>query len=463
VDISGVTVTSGSTFAEAGIAFFGTAGRVSESIVGPLRVAADSAELADNPHGWGIVKTGFVQGAGKGTVESEVTVADSVVKGYQSGGILFDGGRGPDGDPANAVRTGLRNHGYVSRTVVQGTPNRLYPQTGVRFTGGVDGFLNDSRISGNYFTPDPARSYGLLLADAGIETARGLSAARDSLTGNGYAVYNATADGSTVRADAPVVVSGSYLGSAAPVTTGPGNPSTGVEAVSGGGSVTVSSRATGELATVPSGVGTVTDHAPSAQLVDPAPGTTVAVGQAVHPLARGLDDFAVRSATLLLDGEPVATTAEAPYAFVFVPGAEYAGRTVSLATVVTDSAGHTARSAAVSLEVAAPVTTTPTTPTTVGPLHPTLRVVGVVKQPRKGTAAVVVRVDTAGTVAVTGRKLATVTRAAGGTVRVPIRLKPGVRRSLRVHGHVTVRVAVTFTAASGGTAHATRRVVITKR
>ena len=36
VDISGVTVTSGDTWAEAGIAFYGAAGRVSESRVGPL-------------------------------------------------------------------------------------------------------------------------------------------------------------------------------------------------------------------------------------------------------------------------------------------------------------------------------------------------------------------------------------------------------------------------------------------
>src|SRR5690606_26672271 len=96
VDISGVTVTSGNVFAEAGIAYFGAAGRVSESVVGPLKVATTPEELAANPHGWGIVKTSVIQGAGPGTVENEVTVTGSVITGYQSGGILFDGARGVD-------------------------------------------------------------------------------------------------------------------------------------------------------------------------------------------------------------------------------------------------------------------------------------------------------------------------------------------------------------------------------
>jgi hypothetical protein len=461
VDISGVTVTSGKTYAEAGIAFFGTAGRVSESVVGPLKVASDADELADNPHGWGIVKTGFVQGAGKGTVESEVTVANSVVKGYQSGGILFDGGRGADGDAGNTVRTGIRNHGYVTKTVVQGTPNRRFPQTGVKFTNGVDGFVNDSRITGNYYTPDPAQSFGLLLADAGIDGEKGLTGARDSITGNGYAVYNAAADGTTVRTGAPFVLSGSYVGSANPVTTGPGNPNTGTEGVSGSGSVTVSSRSSSEPGSVPSTVGTVVDDAPSAELASPADGTKVTAGQTVYPLARGVDDFAVASATLLIDGKAVATTGEAPYAFAFTPGAEYGGRTVSLATVITDSSGQTTTSAPVSLKVAKPATTVP--PTSVGPLTPTVKVVKVVKKPRKGAASLVVAVNTRGTVTLTGAKLKKVARATTGSVQVPLQLKAGAKKTLRTTGKVKVKVTVTFTAASGGSVRTTKTVVVTKR
>ncbi len=72
VDISGVTVTSGKVWAEAGIAYFGAAGRISNSVVGPLKVATNAADLAENPHGWGIVKTNRLLGAGSGTVETEL-------------------------------------------------------------------------------------------------------------------------------------------------------------------------------------------------------------------------------------------------------------------------------------------------------------------------------------------------------------------------------------------------------
>ena len=464
VDISGVTVTAGNTFAEAGIAFFGTAGRVSESVVGPMKVASSADELADNPHGWGIVKTGLVQGAGPGTVESEVTVANSVVKGYQSGGILFDGARGADGSADNVVRTGIRNHGYVTRTVVTGKPSKLFAQTGVKYTSGVDGFVNDSRITGNYFTPDPARSYGLLLTDAGTDTAGRLTGARDSITGNGYAVFNANADNSVVRTGAPFDLSGSYIGSATPVSGGVGDPSTGTEGVSGGGSVTVSSRSSGVLGTVPSGVGAIADEAPSAALVNPGSGTQVKVGQTVYPLARGLDDFAVRSATLLLDGKSVATTTEAPYAFTFTPGAEYSGKTVALATVVTDSSGQTTESAPVSVKVVKTATPAPPAPpTTVGPLKPTLQVVKVVRHPHAGSVTLVLAVNTRGTITLTGAKVARVARTTTGTARMGVKLKPAVRKALRRTGKVKVKVAVTFTAASGGTVRTTKTVTIVKK
>jgi hypothetical protein len=460
VDISGVTVTSGDTWAEAGIAFFGAAGRVSESVVGPLRTAADADELADHPHGWGVVKTGMLLGAGRGTVESEVTVANSVVTGYQSGGILFDGARGKDGAADNTVRTGIRQHGYVNGTVVKGRPNRVYPQTGIQYTSGVDGFVNTSRVTGNYFTPDPSRSYGILLTDAGTDGGN-LTGASDVVTGNGFAVVNANADNSAVRTDAPFALAGSYLGSGSPVQGGPADPETGLEAVSGSGSVTTPSRASSAPTSVPTTVGTVSDAAPTAALIDPADGTQVKAGQTLHPLARGLDDFAVRSATLLLDGKPVATTGEAPYAFAFTPGAEYGGRAVRLATVVTDSSGQTTTSPAVTVRVAK--VAAPTPPTTVGPLKPTLRVEHVVKHPRKGTAALVVSVNTSGTVTLTGGKVVRTARPTQGTVRVPVRLKPAVRKTLRRTGRVKVKVAVSFTAVTGTTVRTTKSIVIVRK
>nr|WP_240921478.1 Ig-like domain-containing protein [Microbacterium excoecariae] len=126
VEISGVTVTSGSVAAEAGVAYLNTAGRVSESVVGPIEAAG--------PHGWGVVKTNHLQGAGSGTVETELTIARSTV----AGGVLFDGGRGADGDPANDAPAGIRQLGYVSNTAVEGS---------VTFTQGVGGFVRDSRVT----------------------------------------------------------------------------------------------------------------------------------------------------------------------------------------------------------------------------------------------------------------------------------------------------------------------------
>ncbi|MFC0504846.1 Ig-like domain-containing protein [Micromonospora costi] len=356
VDISGVTVTSGNVWAEAGIAFFGAAGRIADSVIGPMKAAANAQELAEHPHGWGIVKTGVIQGAGAGTVESELTVTDSVVTGYQSGGILFDGARGRDGSPDNTVRAGIRNHGYVTDTVVKGTPNSVYPQAGVEYTSGVTGFVNNSRIIGNYYTPAPSQSYGILLADAGTDTAGALTASSNIISGNGFAVYNANADNSAVRDGAAFAVSDSYLGTGNPVPGGPADPSTGVEAISGPDStgaatVTIAGLRSSPPRTVPTGVGRIVDSAPTAELIDPGRGTVFQVGSTVHPLVRGTDDFAVQSATLMVNGTPVATTTTAPYEFSWTPSAADAGKQVKLRALVVDSSGNTRRSSPVNYKV----------------------------------------------------------------------------------------------------------------
>jgi hypothetical protein len=458
VDISGVTVTSGTTYAEAGIAFFGAAGRVSESVVGPLRVAGSPEELADNPHGWGIVKTGVIQGAGPGTVESEVTVADSVVLGYQSGGILFDGAKGADGAAGNTERTGIRQHGYVVDTVVKGTPNRVYPQTGVWFTSGMDGFVRNSRVTGNYFRPDPAKSYGVLLTDAGTEGAGALTVQSSILTANGFAVYNADAELSAVREGAPVTVQGSYLGTGAPIPGGPADPSAGLEAISGPDSTTAPTvltpqRQSAPMATVPTTVGPVIDDAPSAAVIDPGDGSEVMVGETVAPLVLGRDDFAVRSVTLLVDGEPAGTTAAAPYSFSWTPGAEHAGASVSLTAVVTDSSGQQTTSEEVTIAVAEEA------------VAPTVRIGKVTLDRKRGTAVARVIVNTAGRVALTGRKVLTArgTSAGATTLELPVRVKPAYRAALRRKGRLRVQVTVTFTAATGGTVDATRSIVLVRK
>ncbi|MET3961923.1 dienelactone hydrolase [Marmoricola sp. OAE513] len=459
VDISGVTVVAGDTYAEAGIAFFGAAGRVSESVVGPMKVATNADDLAENPHGWGIVKTGLIQGSGAGTVENEVTVTNSLVTGYQSGGILFDGARGADGSADNLVRTNVKQHGYVTNTVVKGKPGTVVPQTGIKYAGGADGFVKNSRITGNYFKPDPSKSYGILLTDAGTDAPGSLTATGNIVTGNGFAAYNANADKSAVRQGAPFALSNSYVGQGAPVAGGPANPDTGLEAISGpdttpAATVTVPGRLTSAPAAVPTKEGGVGDDDPTAELIDPGTGLTVKPGQTVYPLVLGRDDFAVKSAALLVDGKTVATESQAPYAFTWTPTTADAGKTVTFAGVVTDSSGQETTSGTLTVKVAkAP------------PIKPTLNGAGVVKNKKKGTAVLSVKVNTAGTITLTGGKVVTVTKKAAGAgiIQIPITAKSAYKAPLKRKGKITVSVTVTFKAEGGTKVVSTTFTLVRKK
>lgn len=456
VDISGVTITSGDTWAEAGVAYFGAAGRISQSVVGPLKTASNADELAAHPHGWGIVKTGVIQGSGTGTVESELTVTDSVVKGYQTGGILIDGAKGQDGAAANTARTGIENHGYVKNTVVTGSRSKVFPQTGVKYTSGANGFLTNTKVTGNYYAPDPTKSYGVLLTDAGTETTGALTATGLAATGNGWAIYNGTADGSAVRTGAPFVTTSSYFGPTAPVAGGPADPDTNVEAISGSSSVTLTSRVSIVPAALPTTYGTVSDAAPATALVDPLDATEVAVGDEVAPLATAIDDFAVATVSLLVDGTEVASAKTAPYSFVWTPTAAEAGKTVVLTAVATDSSGQTTTSAPLSVTVAdEPVVVPPT------PVKPTVAISITGRNTKKGTAFIATKVNTAGVLRLTGPKVVsssgTATKA--GTVKLKLKLKPGAQKQLARKGKLKVSVTVTVTA-DGGTATATKSVVL---
>jgi len=463
VDISGVTVTSGSTYAEAGIAFFGAAGRVSESVVGPLHTAADADELAEAPHGWGIVQTGVVKGAGPGTVETDVIVADSVVKGYQSGGILFDGGSGKDGAPANTERRNLIQRGYVSGTIVQGSSSKRFAQTGVQYANGTEGAVTDSRIVGNYDGKVPSQSYGLLLTDAKLETANALTVSSNVFSGNGFSVYNATADGSTVRTDARVTVRSSYLGQSNPVAGGPADPADNVEAISGSNSVTVSSRASTPPASVPTTVGATVDEAPKASLVDPIAGSTVKVGETVSPLVRAIDDHAIRSVTLTVDGVTSDPATSAPYKFDWVPSAAQAGKTVTITAKVTDSAGQTTTTDAFTLKVAdskaeGPVTG-PTKPSPVVPT-PTAKIVKVVKK-ANGTAIVKVKVNGAGVVRLSGKKVVTtsVTAKKAGTIKIKVQPKKRLAKGKKAK----VSVKIVFTSGGKGVSKSKKITLVRKK
>ena len=56
-----------------------------------------------------------IQGVSEAAVRRELTIADSLVTGYESGGILFDDARGTERQRHDLVRSGILEYGYVMR------------------------------------------------------------------------------------------------------------------------------------------------------------------------------------------------------------------------------------------------------------------------------------------------------------------------------------------------------------
>lgn len=363
VEISGVTVRSPHSYVEAGIAYFNTSGTVKSSVVGPLqRTAPDLA--ATRPHGWGIVQTNSLQGVGAGTVYRKVAVEDSLVTGYQAGGILFDGARGADGTPETLTWAGLRQYGYVTRTKVTGEGyNSGIFQTGVRFHAGTRGAVTGSTITDNaWFTgagPTALHSYGVLLTDAqaGADpdnpAVPAVALTGNAFAGNRIAVQNANADNTLISAAGAVPATGNWWG----CTRGPivgtsnmtvGNANYGCQGYSGDSAApdpVASVDVSGFSATVPATLSVpapTADEAPSVAFAEPIASVQLAVGETLAPVVRASDDFGVRSVALFADGAAAGTLARAPYEFSWTPSAADAGRTITLSAVATDAAGQTA-------------------------------------------------------------------------------------------------------------------------
>jgi hypothetical protein len=261
------------------------------------------------------------------------------------------------------------------------------------------------------------------------------------------------------------------VGTAAPVAGGPADPSTGVDAISGNdsnsaASITLTARSSTPVAGVPTTVGVVADDAPTAALIDPGTGTEIGVGQTVYPLVRGSDDFAVKSATLLVDGSPVDVATQAPYQFGWTPSSAYDGKTVSFQAVVTDSSGQTTTSEALTVKVTATPTTPPVEPPVLTtPTSLTLKLGAVTKHARKGTATLRVKVSDGGLLTAKGPKIRTATKSASqaSTVSVLVKAKPGQLKKLRKKGRLAVRVAIRFVSDSGATTSTNTTVVLVRK
>lgn len=373
VDISGVTITSGSTTAEAGVAFFNSSGAIRNSVVGPLERASDATELAAAPHGWGVVVSNHFQGADAGP-RREVTIRNSLITGYQSGGVLFDDSRGPDGSATTLARSGIVSYGRVIDSQIIGSgPDELIPQTGIQYHAGQRGIVSGSVVSGNHFTPDPRKSVAILATDAqttedpNTPGSPGLSVLGNTLSGNGYGIVNATIDNAAVREGAPLVASTgaeadeNFFGCAAgPVVGGPssGSDAGACQGVSGPDSLGAPSVLLGTTRTsapaAPSAPGATPDADPAGRIAEPL-GGTVLPGEPISPVVIASDDFGVKSVSLSIGGSPIAEDTAAPYEFpdAWAAGYDEIGDERELTAKITDSSGQTT-TRSVTLRVVAP-------------------------------------------------------------------------------------------------------------
>jgi hypothetical protein len=374
VDISGVTIESPDIFVEAGISYFNTSGTLSNSKVGPLKRAADSTELAANPHGWGVVMTNHLIGAEAG-IQRQVNIVGSLITGYQSGGVLFDDSRGTDGSATTTQRSGIKAYGRITQSTIQGSgPDALIPQTGVQWHAGQRGSMTDSTVTGNLYTPDLRRSVGVLLTDAetgadpSSPTVRGWWATYNRITQNGYGMFNADIANSAVRLGAPAAATpgGGVLGfenywgcSAGPVVgaQSAGTLATSCQGISGNDTNGAASIERGTTLTsamyLPATPAATVDAVPSAIFEDPVDGAQVVPGEAVDPVITATDDFGVKSVSLSVDGEPLGTQSTFPYTFSWSPTYAQIGSAVTFTATVVDSSGQTS-TATSSVEVVAP-------------------------------------------------------------------------------------------------------------
>jgi large repetitive protein len=489
VDISGVTVESPFAYAEAGVAFFNTSGRISDSVVGPIRSTATSTNsLNARPHGWGIVATNSMQGEGPGTILRQVTVADSLVTGYQTGGILFDDAAGKDAAESAKQSAKILLKGVVTGSVVEGRgpvapPTFAFPQTGIQYHAGASGFVEGSKVSGNVLTADPRKSVGVLLT--GAET-NDWYAKGTLLTGNGFGLFNANVTNTAVLAGAPATATENFWGSGGtPIlgqsVFGAGVDEAGISGLDAEGNPSVLfDPVAGAAPTAPAVPGPIEDLAPSGELVNPGDGAEAEADVPIEPVVLTEDDFGVASVELAADGEPVAKLAEAPYVFAWTPSEEQQGETVTLEATIVDSSGQTTtRSVDVEVKAAPPVEEPPieeppvkkpdevpptTTPPATPPAPGTVTLGKLKRLAGKGTALLQVKVPGAGELVASGPKVKRVTLAptAAGAQWIAVEAKGKALATLTETGKVTVKVTVVFTSAAGESFSRTRTVVLVR-
>lgn len=483
VDISGVTIESGSTTAEAGVAFFNSSGRIADSVVGPIKAA--------NSNGWGVVETNSLIGQGEGTPERQVTITNSTIKGYSAGGVLFDGSKGgADSAATIAESSGMAQVGFVKDSTVEGSGgSSTVAQTGIAYRSGAKGAITGSSVLKNHSATAAANSYGILAAGAGTVSVTG-----SNIAGNGekgYGLYNGNATATEVSTGASIEAIGDFWG------TG-GTPAAGVESVltptdvEGVGGPVTTSPVAGAAIVVPAVPALMPDSAPIGEIVNPGGGEAVEAGMTVEPVVFTEDDYGVSSVTLTVNGTRVGSRSVSPYTFAWTPSAAQIGTSVHLKATITDSAGHVTTS-----EVTVPVVTSAAeteakkaaaeeaaakkasedamkaaekkaeeaqkeAKEAKASLPPSTG--KAIKDTKKGTARLKVTVPSPGALVISGPEIRKVSGnpTTPGTVEVLIKAKGKALKTLNRKGKVTVEVDIEFTG-TAGTKEATTMVTLVKK
>ena len=149
--------------------------------------------------------------------ERQVTIENSKIKGYATGGVLFDDSKGKaDGEATNTERSGMNQVGYVKNVLVEGSGRARAPRSSrpaIQVASGAIAHITGSIIAGNFSPEAERKSVGVLLTDA--ETLNGgFSITGSKISGNGYGLFNADAKNEAVREGAPATATNDYWGTA---------------------------------------------------------------------------------------------------------------------------------------------------------------------------------------------------------------------------------------------------------
>ena len=337
VDISGVTITSGGRYAEAGVVFRDVDGSLRRSRVTDL--AGPRMPAFDEGQGLAV----YADAAGSG---HELAVTETLLEGYGKGGIAV---RSEVADfPATIEDNVIRGRGQLSGAG-QG-------QNGVQVRGaGARAEIHRNLIAEHRFTLDESASVGVLLYDTDGSRS---SVTDNDFQNNGYGVFNAQLN--LCDAEEAVPATSNWWGSPAgptvdtsssppncpPAVYAPTGPPAMGDRVNGinGEAVTFDPFRT-EQRGAPIAPAAQPDAPPAITSMSPTDGAVAPADSAVTITADASDDFDVASVEFLRGGTVVATdtTPSGPArtysASVPSPGP---GSSQAITARATDSSGRTA-------------------------------------------------------------------------------------------------------------------------